>query len=204
MTGDTTPEPSPPELRIRVGGADDATGAAVLHAGQIAEGFLPSLGPRFLRRLYRRIALDPQSFLLVAGGTRATAGFIAGSVDVGSLYRSFALHDGLVAGAVALPRLVRGWRPALETQRHGVAGPAGAELLAVAVDPAWQGRGVGRRLVDAFLDELRRRGVGEANVVVAATNGTAQSLYRSAGFRLEQEFELHPGTTSLLMHWTAP
>ena len=43
----------------------DAAAAAALHAGQIGEGFLTFLGPRFLRRLYRRVARTPGSFLLV-------------------------------------------------------------------------------------------------------------------------------------------
>ena len=51
---------------MRPGGPDDAAAAAALHAGRITEGFLPLLGPSFLGRLYRRICLDPGSFLLVA------------------------------------------------------------------------------------------------------------------------------------------
>ena len=34
-------------------------------------------------------------------------------------------------------------------------------------------------------------------------NGTAVALYRRAGFQPVERFELHPGTESLLMQWTA-
>ena len=54
---------------LRVGTEDDAAVAADLHAGQIGEGFLAILGPRFLRRLYRRVARTPDSFLLVVEAT---------------------------------------------------------------------------------------------------------------------------------------
>jgi ribosomal protein S18 acetylase RimI-like enzyme len=213
-------------VEVHTGGTADAAAAARLHAEQIAEGFLASLGPRFLTHLYRRIALHPSSFLLVAtdGGVTVNAGaaddrraaedigvaedgerccgFIAGSVDVGGLYRSFLRHDALRATASALPRLVRQWRFALQTLRHGSDGPDGAELLSVAVAPSERGRGIGARLVTAFLTELGRRHVDRAHVVVGASNEPAQALYRGAGFAEDRRFELHPGTTSVLMTWT--
>jgi ribosomal protein S18 acetylase RimI-like enzyme len=187
---------------LRPGGPVDATAVATLHAQQIAEGFLASLGPRFLTHLYRRVAVDPSSFLVVADGGGGACGFIAGSVDVGALYRSFLRHDALPAAASALPRLARHWRFALQTLRHGSDGPAGPELLSVAVDPSQRGRGVGARLVTAFQEELGRRQLPQAHVVVGATNEPAQALYRGAGFEEERRFELHPGTTSVIMTWT--
>ena len=49
---------------LRTGTVADAAAAAALHAGQISEGFLSILGPRFLTKLYRRVARTPGSFLL--------------------------------------------------------------------------------------------------------------------------------------------
>jgi len=194
---------------IRRGTAADAEAAARLHAGLIGDGFLASLGPRFLRHLYRCVARDPDSFLLMADvgdGPPATpppvAGFLAGAVDLRALYRRFVWRHGLAATAGSLPRLVAALPRVWETLRHG-AGPApaaaGAELLAIAVDPAWRGRHVGALLVDGFLDELGRRGVAEAQVVVGADNTAAVALYGRAGFRPAATFELHRGTTSLVM-----
>jgi ribosomal protein S18 acetylase RimI-like enzyme len=202
---------------VRLGNAVDAEMAARLHAGLITEGFLSALGPRFLRRLYRRVALSEDSFLLVAEGPDpvgdgsgigggSAAGFLAGALDLGALYRRFVLHDGVAAAVGSLPELLRSWRRAWETLRHGTsgggdedAGPRLAELLSIAVDPAWQGRQVGTLLVQGFLDELARRGAGGAQVVVGADNGPAIALYRRCGFVPGQSFELHRGTVSLLM-----
>jgi ribosomal protein S18 acetylase RimI-like enzyme len=197
---------------IRRGTAADADVAARLHAGLITEGFLARLGPRFLRHLYRCVADGPDSFLLmaegaVAEGATATgapiAGFLAGALDLRALYRRFALRHGPVAALSSLPRLLGALPRVWETLRHGAAGAgaegAEAELLSVAVDPAWQGRHVGALLVEGFLAELGRRGVASSHVVVGADNAPAVALYGRAGFTGVRTFELHRGTTSLLM-----
>ncbi len=202
---------------IRAGTATDADGAARLHAALITEGFLAHLGPRFLRHLYRCIAAGPDSFLLVAaaggsgppvtGGARPEpapmAGFLAGALDLRALYRRFALRHGVQATVTSLPRLVRAVPSVWETLRHGTGPPepetSGAELHTIAVDPVYRGRHLGSLLVDSFLKELVRRGVPDAQVVVGADNGPAVALYQSAGFRPARSFELHRGTTSLLM-----
>ena len=60
----------------------------------------------------------------------------------------------------------------------------GVELVSVAVDRTQQNRGIGRRMLAAVLDELRRRGVRRA-VVGTANAGIAQlAFYQKAGFRL--------------------
>ena len=160
------PSPVPghrdPGVEVRPATDADAPACAALHAGQISQGFLSFLGPGFLRRLYRRINRSPHSFLLIAAEPGATVGFIAGSTDVAGLYRSFLWHDGVPAAVQAAGTPVSGWRRVLDTLGHATSGGAGVgrgrELLAVAVDPAWQGRGVGRMLVAAFLDEVVGRG----------------------------------------------
>jgi len=201
---------------IRRGGAADADQAARLHATLITEGFLAQLGPRFLGHLYRCIAAGPDCFLLVAtsgtdgppapaagGAPQPLAGFLAGALDLRALYRRFALRHGPAAALTSLPRLLRALPSVWETLRHGATAPepgtSGAELLSIAVDPACRGRHVGSLLVGGFLAELDRRGVPDAQVVVGADNGPAVALYERAGFRPARTFELHRGTTSLLM-----
>jgi ribosomal protein S18 acetylase RimI-like enzyme len=194
-----------PAVIIRAGTAADADRAAELHVGQISQGFLSLLGAPFLARLYRRICLDPTSFLITAEGPDRVVGFIAGSIDVPALYRSFLWRDGAVAGLTAWRPVVVEWRRILETLRHGSSGGTGsgrgAELLAVAVDGSWSGHGVGAELVAAFLAESSLRGCRAAHVVVASDNDGAVALYRRAGFVVADQFELHVGTASLLMQW---
>ncbi|MGO9344228.1 MAG: GNAT family N-acetyltransferase [Acidimicrobiales bacterium] len=194
-------------VTVRTGTGADAAAAAHLHAGQISEGFLASLGPGFLTRLYRRVACSDGSFLLVADEHGDQVGFLAGTLDVGTLYRRFLLRDGAFAAIAAAPRLLRAWPRALETLRHGgrqtARGGASAELLAIAVDPRRRGGRVGTLLVERFLGEIRLAGAGAAHVVVGASNRPAIALYERSGFEVAKTFELHPGTMSVLMRWTS-
>jgi ribosomal-protein-alanine N-acetyltransferase len=53
----------------------------------------------------------------------------------------------------------------------------------LAVDPARQGRGLGRRLLQLALDLGARRGAERALLEVRQSNWAAQRLYRSLGFQ---------------------
>ncbi len=51
----------------------------------------------------------------------------------------------------------------------------------VGVSPRMQGKGIGKRLVTALLDEARRRGCSEAWVATEVGNRPARALYESLG-----------------------
>lgn len=60
--------------------------------------------------------------------------------------------------------------------------PVVAVLTHVAVDPAAQGDGVGRRLVEAFVERARRAGAHEVRLITDA-EGEAAPFYRRLGWR---------------------
>ncbi len=65
----------------------------------------------------------------------------------------------------------------------------------LAVDPAHQGRGAGRRLVEACVEQARSQGARKLTLRVLGTNERARRLYESCGFQIEgvlrEEFRLH-------------
>jgi ribosomal protein S18 acetylase RimI-like enzyme len=65
--------------------------------------------------------------------------------------------------------------------RIAAAGRGRIELVAVA--QAFQGRGVGHRLLDCALAQFWRRGAGCVAVVTQGSNAAAQRLYQRTGFR---------------------
>jgi ribosomal-protein-alanine N-acetyltransferase len=57
-----------------------------------------------------------------------------------------------------------------------------AELLTIAVAPCARRQGLGRRLLDQFLDAARQHGSAVVFLEVASDNAAALALYRATGF----------------------
>ena len=53
----------------------------------------------------------------------------------------------------------------------------------MAVEPGYQGRGVGRQLIEAALDFFRRSGMTHAKIETLDQNPVGQNLYPSCGFK---------------------
>ncbi len=185
----------------------DIADVARLHVDSIDEGFLSTLGDRFLRRLYARIGASPDAFLIVvdAGQGQSVLGFVAGTTSVRRLYRDFMVRDGLAAALTAAPQLLRSVPRAVETLRYGAGGSGGAtrpgeaELLSMAVSEDARRRGIGVALVEGFVAAATRMGATSARVVVGAANRPAVALYERCGFREPQSVEVHAGTRSSVL-----
>jgi ribosomal protein S18 acetylase RimI-like enzyme len=149
------------------------------------------------------VVRQPGGFALVHEGDEAAIiGFIAGATDVGALYKSFLLRDGVVAAAGAVAPLARSWRRALETLRYPASTTTelpDAEILAVAVDAPATGRGIGRALVDAAGLQFLSRGATSVKVVAGADNVAAVRLYEACGYQVVEQIEVHDGTRSVVL-----
>jgi ribosomal protein S18 acetylase RimI-like enzyme len=189
---------------LRTGQPGDAPAVATLHAERIGEGFLVTLGPRFLRRLYRRIALSPHAVLLVADSGERIVGFVAAATSTRRLYGEFLRRDALPAGLAAAPTVLRAPGRVWETFRYGNARednlPA-AEILSIAVAANAEGRGIGSALLGAVQEELTRLGAAQARVVTAVGNDAAVAMYERAGFQRRSRTEVHAGVPQEVLVW---
>lgn len=193
-------------VSLRTAVASDAAAVARLHGGMIDTGFLSSLGPGFLTLLYGSLIRSDTGLVTVAAGDGGSVvGFVAGSVDTGAFYREFLRRYLLVAAWRLLPALVRPgtWRRVWETLRYGTDGrdDVRAELLSMAVAPAYRGRGIGKRLVGALQEAAEARGVPAMKVVVGEENDAATRLYESCGFADARRVEVHADEGSLELVW---
>lgn len=93
-----------------------------------------------------------------------------------------ALRDDAALGCVAL-------RPLAVADRSS--GSVG-EVKRLYVEPEARGRGIGRRLVAALLDEARTIGYRELWLDTLQSMAEAQSLYRSVGFRPTAPYYANP------------
>ncbi|MFC4827352.1 ribosomal protein S18-alanine N-acetyltransferase [Agromyces aurantiacus] len=76
-------------------------------------------------------------------------------------------------------------RPDRPLAYAGLLAPRGSgqgDIQTIAVDAAARGRGIGRALMHALIDEARRRGATELFLEVRADNPVARTLYESLGF----------------------
>lgn len=92
----------------------------------------------------------------------------------------------LIDPSAALPRiaLVAAESISGNVQGFAVASlvPPQSELESIAVDPAWQRRGVARRLFAALVEEIRAAQGTEVILEVRVSNSAALALYASLGF----------------------
>ncbi|AIF47719.1 GNAT family N-acetyltransferase [Dyella japonica] len=69
-------------------------------------------------------------------------------------------------------------------------------VVDIAVTPAWQGKGLGRRIMQALMDDVHARAPLRAMVGLIA-DGTAHELYAKFGFKL-----VAPGAHGMLLRLT--
>lgn len=84
-----------------------------------------------------------------------------------------ALADGALCGFISIGTPTR------------LASNAHVASLAIAVDPAFQGLGIGRKLMEAAYAAAREQGKRKLSLRVLATNEGAIAFYEKLGFRIE-------------------
>jgi len=184
---------------------------AQLHIESIFHGALPLLGEGFLAELYRQLASAPGSGVWAATADGQLAGFIVGCTDARQalrfvvmrawfrLMRLAALRLASPALWKKLPWLVAypfksrgGMSAGREVNQPTAAGAVDAELLSMAVDSRYRGKGIGRQLVAALeTDLLRPAGIDSYLVTTNRAEEVSNRFYPSVGFQPTRTFRHH-------------
>jgi GNAT superfamily N-acetyltransferase len=177
---------------------------AFIHAHCINQGFLPTLGERFLALLYEAIDADPGSVLFVERMDGEVVGFVAGGRGMGPIYRQILRH---------WPRLVLALLPALlnpaqllriieivrfSRKQKPVPDCPHAELFSIAVLDSARGSGVAQRLYHALGDWFFQQGEMAFCIVVGEGLAPAHRFYRRMGAVPMAEISVHQGQASTL------
>ena len=186
--------------------SEHATVLANLHFDLISGGFLPTLGRRFMRVLYRGLLDWPGTRALIVEDDGGVTAFVVAVEDIGAFYRWFIKNRWLAAGLAAIPAVLnpatagRAW----ESFRYGgnSEGEAiPAEILSLGVAPRARGRGLSRLLLDRVVRSLGSTGHDQVKVVVGSTNLVAIAAYEKAGFVEHDRIEVHQGESSEVLVW---
>lgn len=190
-------------LRAGAGSGEDVFHQmAEIHREAIAEGFLSTLGERFLTGLYRHLSDMEGAFAFLAMDGTRVQGFVVGAMDTGRVYRSYAKKGGVSAFFALAPKMLSPRRIArvaetlLYPNRKQDDGLPEPEILNFCVRAECQGQGVGGRLFRALVAEFAERGVGEIRIVTGEGQRSAQDFYEAKGAVLVRSIEVHKGTPS--------
>ena len=178
----------------------DLASVVNVHLASFTGFFLSSMGDRFLQEFYKSVLLDETHIAYVFPNAEDISGFVVGTTQPAGLYKRV-LKSNLVNFLVSsIPVVMKDPFVALRLMRrirmaHGMAFEADyALLMSIAVDPNEQGKGIGARLVDAFLQDARERGcLGVVLTTDARDNDPANYFYLRRGFNLSCTFVTSEG-----------
>src|SRR4030042_4230523 len=163
---------------------------------QVFEGFfLTFLGPRFLTTLYSAIVDDPTGISLLAYDDQIIYGFAVGTSEPSGFYLRLIKHklwkfviaslQPFFINPKILPRLLR----ALLMPNKAALPDGWGLLMSFGVSNEVQNNGVGRLLIDAFLEEATQRGLKKVYLTTDKDNNDkANAFYIKKGFRCENSF----------------
>lgn len=154
--------------------------------------------------MYRAIDECDASVLIVAQVNGQAVGFVAGGAGMGPIYRRMLrywpqLFWALLPSAFSYRRV----RRIIEIMRYSRGGASNvgmtlpdAELLSIAVDPAFRGQGHAESLYRNLSDHFKQQGVTGFKIVVGAALAPAHKFYQRMGAIGTCQIAVHHGEAS--------
>jgi len=177
---------------------------ARIHAASINQGFLPTLGERFLALLYEAIDSDPNSALFIEQVNGEVVGFITGGRGMGTIYRQM-FKRWLRLLVALLPTLLNfaKLKRVLEIvwysrKQKPVPGCPRAELFSIAVLERARGSGVAQRLYQELATRFLKAGEDAFCIVVGENLAPAHRFYQRMGAAPMAQITVHQGHVSTL------
>lgn len=179
---------------------------ARLHANNLDQGFLSTLGVSFLTELYRAIDHCPQSVLIIKTDQDKVVGFVAGllgpmtQVYKQMMQRFFIWSITLIPVFFSLSkirRVIEILRYSKKTVLTHTESPS-AELLSIAVDPAHRGNGTAERLYIDLTAYFKKNNILIFKIVVGEKLLPAHKFYRRMGALPLSSIQIHHGANSTM------
>jgi ribosomal protein S18 acetylase RimI-like enzyme len=171
-----------------------------IHQKTFPNFFLTFLGSAFLLELYTAILSDPSGIFFVYKNVDQVLGFVAGTDQPAGFYSRllrrrwwrFALASikPALKQPIIIPRLLR----AINKPSQAESSPDTGTLMSIGVSPKAQGRGIGKDLVQTFLQEAADRGLKWVNLTTDKDNNDrVNTFYQNLGFSCVRSYTTPEG-----------
>jgi ribosomal protein S18 acetylase RimI-like enzyme len=187
-------------MNIRRMEMGDCAAVVSIHLRSFQGFFLTFLGHRFLKELYSGILADPTGIAFVCEDQGHILGFVAGTAEPAGFYQRLLRKCWWRFGLAALPAVIK--KPsvclrlfrAFSMPKQVTLEKGRGTLMSIAVAPDEQNRGIGRDLVNAFLQEAVQRGLHQVDLTTdKLNNDTVNSFYLRQGFVCLRSFTTPEG-----------
>jgi ribosomal protein S18 acetylase RimI-like enzyme len=184
-------------VEYSIAGSAHIPALARIHYNALHEDYLPSLGLDYLDRVYYPAALDsehavtvialvggkPVGFSTIAHNSgRFTSDVTAGRYPTLARY---ALRAALRSPNHLLKSVQVAW-----SSLHSKPDPVPAEIVFIAVDAEYQGRGIGKELVLQSLAYVKQQGMSYCRTKTLAENAHVIRMYTRMGWHVREHFRL--------------
>lgn len=167
-----------------------------VHLSSFPGFFLSFLGQSFLSLFYSGVCSAPEGIAFVyLNAAGIPAGFVAGTSNPGGFYSRLLKRDWLKFALASIIPVLR--KPSIigrvaRAVSHPADNPIGddvAGLFSIGVLPELQGSGAGKKLVQAFLEEAKKRGCKRVFLTTDRDNNDAvNSFYKKLYFTIERQY----------------
>ncbi len=172
-----------------------------VHIKAFPDFFLTFLGPRFLREFYSSFLTDDAGIGFVAIEDGKVLGAIVGPLIPDGYFkrllkrRWYAFCLASIGAVIKRPSVIgRLFRAVFYRGEAPQEGPKRSLLSSIAVSPDVQGKGVGKALVEAWLNEAKARSSNGCFLTTDKNNNDAvNGFYQSLGWKLESSYETSEG-----------
>jgi L-amino acid N-acyltransferase YncA len=186
------------EFKIRKLRNEDCKEAARIRFEVQEMDFLPSLGINFYIEWLKGTCESKWGFGLVCiDSEERIAGFVCASTHLQKYYRDIILRKGIFLAfwssvrVLAQPRLLGGLLQYSGDSEKNSLSLVKAEWLTMVVAEKYRGKGLGKKLTTAVIEEYKKSGVEEFLSTVSSDNIISCSIHEKNGFELLGTFELH-------------
>lgn len=173
-----------------------------VHMQAFPDFFLTFLGPRFLAEFYQSFTVDPQGigFVALDSQTGKVQGAIVGPLVPDGYFkrllrrRWYAFCLASVMAVLKRPSIAKRLFRAVAYRGEAPCGPKRSLLSSIAVSPEVQKAGVGRALVQAWVQDVKHRGsLGCFLTTDADGNEGVNRFYQKMGWTLECTYSTPEG-----------